>query len=103
MTQTDLIEGITNCLDKKKYAVGVFIDLIKAFDTIDHDILLNKMERYGIRGVVWKWLKSYEGNRQQSVKIGEYKSICMDAACPVGVSIRPKIHSLFYVISLFEK
>ncbi len=42
---------------------GVFIDLKRAFDTIDHDILLKKMERFGIRGVGLEWLKNYIRNR----------------------------------------
>ena len=45
MASMGLIEEITNCIDNKKYAVGVFIDLKKAYDTIDHNILINKMER----------------------------------------------------------
>ncbi len=45
-------------LTSAKFAVGVFIDLKKAFDTIDHNNLLEKMERYGIRGLGLKWLKS---------------------------------------------
>lgn len=52
MELIELIEEVTNSTDKKKYAVGVFIDLKKAFDIINHDILLNKMERYCIRVVV---------------------------------------------------
>ncbi len=54
----ELHEELTSAIDKKKFAVGVFIDLKKAFDTIDHNILLEKMERYGIRGLGLKWLKS---------------------------------------------
>ena len=47
----DFIENITNAIDKKTITVGVFIDLSKAFDTIDHDILLQKMYRYGSIGL----------------------------------------------------
>lgn len=45
------IEGITNAIDERKYAVGIFIDLRKGFDTIHHGILIKKLERYGIRGI----------------------------------------------------
>ena len=79
----ELIEKITNSLDQKNYAAGVFIDLKKAFDTINHDRLINKLERYGIRGVVLNWLRSYLQNRQQFVKMGEHMSSCLDIACRV--------------------
>ena len=46
----DLTESIRKALDNNKYAVGVFIDLQKAFDTVDHDILLSKLSHYGVRG-----------------------------------------------------
>ena len=45
------MESIQNKLDAGKYTTGVFVDLNKAFDTVDHDILLAKLDYYGIRGV----------------------------------------------------
>ena len=50
MANTQLIEELTNANEEKKSTVGVFIDLKKAFDTIDHKLLLRKLEHYGIRG-----------------------------------------------------
>ena len=47
---SDLIEEITSQIDKQNVTIGVFIDLKKAFDTIDREILLNKLKLYGIRG-----------------------------------------------------
>uniref|UniRef100_A0A3Q3EUW8 Reverse transcriptase domain-containing protein n=1 Tax=Labrus bergylta TaxID=56723 RepID=A0A3Q3EUW8_9LABR len=93
----ELIEKITNSLDQKNYAAGVFIDLKKAFDTINHDRLINKLERYGIRGVVLNWLRSYLHNRQQFVKLGEYTSSCLDIACgvPQGSVMGPIIFILY--------
>uniref|UniRef100_A0A3Q3EXG8 Reverse transcriptase domain-containing protein n=1 Tax=Labrus bergylta TaxID=56723 RepID=A0A3Q3EXG8_9LABR len=93
----ELIEKITNSLDQKNYAAGVFIDLKKAFDTINHDRLINKLERYGIRGVVLNWLRSYLHNRQQFVKLGEYTSSCLDIACgvPQGSVLGPIIFILY--------
>lgn len=49
MTLIEMVEEITNCIDDKKYAYRIFVDLRKAFDTIDHEILIEKLERYGIR------------------------------------------------------
>ena len=78
MAVLELIEEVTSSLDKKKFAVGVFIDLKKAFDTINHEILIKKLERYGIRGVVLHWKKSYLSNRQQFVQMGDCQSSCLD-------------------------
>ena len=70
----DLIEEITTNVDKQQVTIGVFIDLKKAFDTIDHKILLNKMQVYGIRGLPLKWLDSYLSNRKQFVSFNDVHS-----------------------------
>ena len=48
--------------------------LCKAFDTVDHQILLNKMYKYGIRGIAFKWMESYLSNRHQFVLFKDVKS-----------------------------
>ena len=64
----DLTGDIRKAIDDNKSAVGVFIDLQKAFDTVDHTILLKKtLYHYGIRGVANSWFKSYLSNRKQFV------------------------------------
>ena len=50
----ELVENITNAMDNGKFTIGVFIDLKKAFDTVDHNILVTKLDHYGIRGVAKK-------------------------------------------------
>ena len=65
----EITETIRQALDDKKMACGVFVDLQKAFDTVNHDILIAKLEHYGIRGTANKWFSSYLNNRTQYVSI----------------------------------
>nr|XP_006811856.1 PREDICTED: RNA-directed DNA polymerase from mobile element jockey-like [Saccoglossus kowalevskii] len=65
----DLITDITDKMDAGYITFGIFIDLKKAFDTIDHHILLQKLEHYGIRGLPLKWFHSYLENRLQTVDV----------------------------------
>src|SRR6218665_2768557 len=60
-------DQITKAIDMEKYLIGVFLDLAKAFDTVDHSILLDKLGHYGIRGTTHLWFKSYLEHRFQQV------------------------------------
>ena len=66
-----LTRSINDSFDKSEYTLGIFIDLSKAFDTIDHQILIKKLELYGITGVVLKWVKSYLNNRKRFIYADE--------------------------------
>ena len=70
-----LTEQIREALDKGKFSCGVFIDLQKAFDTVDHEILLQKLKHYGIRGTANNWFRSYLSNRKQFVSLSGHSSI----------------------------
>ena len=61
----DFIKDIEDTIEKNEYAVGVFCDLSKAFDTLNHNILLAKLEHYGIRGTALQWFTSYLHDRKQ--------------------------------------
>ena len=70
----DITETIRSALDNKKYVCGVFVDLQKAFDTVNHEILVAKLDHYGIRGVANNWFSSYLSNRTQFVSILGFES-----------------------------
>ena len=74
MALNEMIDMIVNVMDKKMYSLGVFIDLKKAFDTVDHSLLIKKFKCYGIRGVASKFLECYLKNRSQFVQIKNDKS-----------------------------
>lgn len=69
-----LSEKIREDLDKGEFSCGIFLDLQKAFDSVDHDILLKKLENYGIRGVANHWISSYLSERKQYVEVEGKKS-----------------------------
>ena len=62
-----LIENIEKAIDNKMFVCRVFVDLQKAFDTVDHKILLHKLLHYGIRDIAICWFSSYLFNRKQFV------------------------------------
>ena len=69
-----LIENIEKAIDNKMFVCGVFVDLQKAFDTVDHNILLHKLSHYGIRDIANCWFSSYLSNRKQFVTINGFDS-----------------------------
>ena len=69
-----LTEVINKNLDKGSIGCGIFVDLQKAFNTGEHDILSAKLEHYGIRGIANEWFKSYLYDRKQFVSINGHIS-----------------------------
>jgi hypothetical protein len=63
------IDNAHEALDRRSYAVGIFFDLTKPYDVIDHEILLEKLYNYGIMGKINAWLKSYRPLQSQYVEI----------------------------------
>ena len=79
----ELVENITTAMDNGKITIGVFIDLKKAFDTVDHSILVTKLDHYRIRGVAKQWLSSYLENRKQYVCFNGTDSGFLPITCGV--------------------
>ena len=65
----DIVNTILQNMDNGKFSCGVFIDLKKAFDTVNHEILLAKLENYGVRGVINSWFRSYLTDRKQNTEL----------------------------------
>ena len=63
------IENIQQALDNNLHVVGIFLDLTKAYDVINHNILLYKLESYGVRGIINSWFKAYLSERTQYVSL----------------------------------
>jgi hypothetical protein len=66
---SEFIKRVYKSMDEREIRIGLFLDLSKAFDLVDHDILLEKMAGIGIRGVAQNWFQSYLENREQTVQI----------------------------------
>ena len=69
-----MTEAIRSALDSGSVTCGIFVDFQKAFDTVNHDILLKKLDHYGFRGVINNWFRSYLTDRKQKVVINGFES-----------------------------
>ena len=92
-----ITEQIRESIENKKYGYVVFIDLKKAFDTVNHDILIQKLEHYGIRNNRLKWFQSYLNNRKQYVYVNGQSSELMDikSGVPQGSVLGPLLFLIY--------
>ena len=93
----NITENIRKALDGGNIGCGIFVDLQKAFDTVDHQILLTKLNHYGIRGVSNDWFKSYLSNRNQYVSINGFDSglAAINCGVPQGSVLGPLLFLLY--------
>ena len=83
MALLQLVDDISSELDQKHHSIGIFIDLSKAFDTIDHSLLLKKLQHYGKQCLALDWFTNYLSHRHQYVKINDIESSVLPIKCGV--------------------
>ena len=74
MAILEFVNNIYESFESNEYTIGIFLDLKKAFDTVNHQILIDKSDFYGIRGIPLAWLTSYVDNRQQYFMVNGHVS-----------------------------
>ena len=94
---TLLIDKITSAIENNEYTIGIFIDFSKAFDTVNHSILLDKLYHYGVRGTPLNWFKSYLTERVPYIMYNDHKSNPLTISCgvPQGSILGPLLFLLY--------
>ena len=97
MALISLIDILTQAVENGEYVIGVFLDFSKAFYTVDHKILLDKLYHYGVRGFAHKWFSSYLTDRQQFVTYNGVQSRNQLIKCgvPEGAILDPLMFLMY--------
>ena len=97
MAVSKISSEIIKSIDDRKITCSVFLDLAKAFDTVDHEILIKKMQLYGIRGITLQLFNSYLSNRKMFTLVNGISSRMNDVTCgiPQGSTLGPLLFTLY--------
>src|SRR5688572_9243920 len=97
MAVMEMYDKISEARDQNYFSIGFFFDLSKAFDTVNHEILIKKLEHYGIRGMCLGWLRDYLKDRRQCVLYNGQVSHILDIKCgvPQGSILGPLLFLIY--------
>ena len=97
MAHIVLMDKLIHAMENGEYVIGIYLDFSKAFDTVNHAILLDKLHHYGIRGVAHSWFKNYLTNRHQFVTYNGAKSKLKVINCgvPQGSILGPLLFLIY--------
>ena len=98
-----LVEHRNQSFEKNEFTLGVFVDLSKAFDTVDHQILSKKLEYYGIAGNNLRWFDNYLVDRQQFASFEHNSTKKVRVTCDSNMRCSSRIHPRNFTVSVLCK
>ena len=102
MALITIIDKITKSLERGDYALGVFLDFSKAFDTVDHSILLNKLHKYGIRGIAFDWFNNYLKTENSLLHITQLHQINCELHVEFHKGQSWVLYFFYYILMIYQ-